>query len=43
MVYRASETWPQVYQLLDAEQRADLDAMMVKRDTHRGRWHKYGE
>jgi Spy/CpxP family protein refolding chaperone len=43
MVYRASETWARVYQLLDAEQRADLDAMMAKRDTHRDRRHKYSE
>lgn len=37
MVYQASETMSQVYQLLNAEQKAELDAMMAKRDGHRGK------
>ncbi len=43
MVYRASETWAQVYQVLNAEQRAELDAMMAKRQARRGKWHQGGD
>ncbi len=43
MVYRASETFARVYQLLNAEQRVELDAMMAKRDTRRRKWHRDGE
>jgi Spy/CpxP family protein refolding chaperone len=43
MVYQASETWSQVYQLLSAEQRSRLDAMMKKRGGHRGKWRDDGE
>lgn len=43
MVYRASETWAQVYQVLNAEQRAELDAMMAKRQARRGKWPKGGD
>ncbi|MCB1703057.1 MAG: Spy/CpxP family protein refolding chaperone [Pseudomonadales bacterium] len=35
MVYRASETWSQVYQVLNAEQRAELESMMEKRGERR--------
>ena len=42
MVYRASETWAQVYRRLNAEQRAELDAMMAQRQARRGKWHKEG-
>ena len=39
MVYQASETWSQVYRLLDAQQRAQLESLMAKRGKARGRWH----
>lgn len=42
MVYQASATWSQVYQLLDAEQKAQLDNMMAKRSEHRGKWREGG-
>ena len=42
MVYRASETWAQVYQLLNAEQRVALDAMIAKRRARRDKWHQGG-
>ncbi len=42
MVYRASETWAQVYQLLDAQQRTELDAMIAKREARRNKWHNNG-
>ena len=35
LVFQASETWSQVYQLLNAEQKAKLDAMMAKRGERR--------
>ena len=38
LVYQASASWSQVYQLLDAEQKAELDSMMAKRAQHRGKW-----
>ena len=37
MVYQASETMSQIYQVLNAEQKAELDAMMAKRDENRGK------
>ena len=43
MVYRTSETWARVYQVLNAEQRSELDAMMAKRQARRGKWHKGGD
>lgn len=42
MVYRASETWAQVYQLLDAQQRTELNAMIEKREARRSKWHNNG-
>jgi len=42
MVYQASATWSQVYRLLDAEQKAQLDSMMAKRAEHRGKWRDAG-
>jgi len=42
MVYQASATWSQVYRLLDAEQKAQLDSMMAKRAEHRGKWREGG-
>jgi len=41
MVYRASDTWSQVYQLLNAEQRMKLDGMM-ERDRGPGKRHGEG-
>jgi protein CpxP len=43
MVYQASETFAQVYQVLDAEQQTQLDAMMAKYGEHRGRWGHGGD
>jgi Spy/CpxP family protein refolding chaperone len=40
MVYRASETWAQVYQLLDAGQKAELDTLMAQRESRRSKWHR---
>ncbi|MCB1698275.1 MAG: Spy/CpxP family protein refolding chaperone [Halioglobus sp.] len=37
MVYQASETWSQVYQLLDAGQKAELDSLMSQREERRAR------
>ena len=42
MVYQATETFAKVYQVLDAEQRTQLDAMMKKRAEHGGRRGKGG-
>lgn len=42
LVFRASETWSRVYQLLTAEQRAELETLMAKREAHRGKRHKGG-
>jgi len=42
MVYQASATWAQVYRLLDAEQKAQLDGMMARRAEHRGKWRDAG-
>jgi Spy/CpxP family protein refolding chaperone len=42
MVYQASATWAQVYRLLDAEQKAQLDSMMARRAEHRGKWRDAG-
>tara|TARA_R110001599_G_scaffold353188_1_gene590597 strand:- start:29609 stop:30073 length:465 start_codon:yes stop_codon:yes gene_type:complete len=43
MVYQASETFAQVYQVLNAEQRTQLDSMMAKRGEHGGRRGHSGE
>lgn len=43
MVYQASATLSQVYRLLDAEQRAQLDELMAQRGKDRGRPHRGGE
>ena len=37
MAYQASETFAQVYQVLNAEQRTQLDSMMTKYSERRGR------
>jgi len=37
MVYRASETFARVYQVLNAEQRTELDSMMAKHGERGGR------
>lgn len=42
MVYQSSATWSQVYQLLDAQQKAKLDSLMAKRSEHRGKWREGG-
>lgn len=36
MVFQASKSWSEVYQLLDAEQRQELEDLMKKREAHRG-------
>lgn len=39
LAYQTSASWSQVYQLLDAEQKARLDTMMARRaEEHRGKW-----
>lgn len=43
MVYQASETFAQVYQVLDAEQQTQLDAMLAKHGERRGRWGHHGD
>lgn len=42
LVYRMSSTWAGVYQLLDTDQRAEMDALMAQREERRGKWHKTG-
>ncbi len=43
LVFQASETWSQVYQLLNAEQKAKLDEMIEQRAQGRGKWRAGGE
>jgi Spy/CpxP family protein refolding chaperone len=43
LVFQASETWSQVYQLLNAEQKAKLDEMIAQRAQGRGKWRAGGE
>ncbi len=43
LVYQASETWSQVYQLLTVEQRAKLDELMAQRTQRRGKWREGAE
>ncbi|MEM6579737.1 MAG: Spy/CpxP family protein refolding chaperone [Pseudomonadota bacterium] len=38
MVYQMSSTFAQVYEVLDADQRAELDSMLAKRSERRGDW-----
>ena len=42
MVFQSSKTWSGVYQLLDAEQREELDTLMAQREAHRGKSRKGG-
>ena len=42
MVFQSSKTWSGVYQLLDAEQREELDNLMARREAHRGKSRKGG-
>ena len=43
LVFQASETWSQVYQVLNAEQKAKLDEMIAQRTQGRGKWRAGGE
>jgi hypothetical protein len=43
MVYRASETFARVYQVLNAEQRTELDGMMAKHGEREGRRGRGGD
>jgi len=43
LVFQASETWSQVYQLLTVEQKAKLDELMAQRTQRRGKWREGGE
>jgi Spy/CpxP family protein refolding chaperone len=43
LVYQASATWSGVYQLLNAEQKAELDSMMAQRGERHGKWREGGE
>ena len=38
IVYQASSTWAEVYQLLNAQQKVQLDSMMAERAGHCGKW-----
>ncbi|MEM1153128.1 MAG: periplasmic heavy metal sensor [Pseudomonadota bacterium] len=38
MVYQMSSTFAQLYEVLDADQRAELDSMLAKRSDRRGDW-----
>lgn len=40
VVYQASETFARVYQLLNAEQQAELEELMARHSERRGRWGK---
>ena len=42
MVFEASKTWSGIYQTLNAEQQAELDELMKKREAHRGKRRKDG-
>lgn len=41
MVYGAASTQAQIYQLLDEEQRTELDEFMEEHEPRRDRWHKH--
>jgi Spy/CpxP family protein refolding chaperone len=43
LVFQASETWSQVYQVLNAEQKAKLESLMAQRDERRAKWREGGE
>jgi Spy/CpxP family protein refolding chaperone len=42
MVYQATSTFSQVYQLMTPEQRQQMDSMMEKRHERRARWRRHG-
>lgn len=42
VVYQSAETWSQVYQLLSAEQKTELDKLMEQRKARGGKWRKGG-
>ena len=43
MVFQATSTHAQIYQLLSEEQRVQMDEMMAKREERRGKWRKDGK
>lgn len=43
MVFQTSKTWSGVYQVLDAEQRQQLEQLMKKREEHRAMRQKSGD
>lgn len=42
MVYAAANTHAGIYQLLDEEQKAEMDSMLEQRDERRAKWRKEG-
>ena len=43
MVFEASKTWSGVYQLLDDEQRQQLEKLMEEREARRDKWQRGGK
>jgi Spy/CpxP family protein refolding chaperone len=43
MVFDATRTQAEVYQLLSEEQRQEMDALMEKRDERRAKWRRDGK
>jgi Spy/CpxP family protein refolding chaperone len=43
MVFNATKTHSEIYQLLTAEQRQEMDALMEKRSERRGKWRRDGK
>jgi len=43
MVFQATSTHARIYQLLNDEQKAEMDAMMEKREERHGKWRKGGK
>lgn len=41
MVYQAASTQAQIYQLLDEEQRAEMEEFMEDHEPRRDRWHRH--
>ena len=41
MVFQATSTQARIYQLLNAEQRAELDEFMEEHEPRRDRWHRH--
>lgn len=42
LIFETSSTWAGVYQLLNAQQKTEMDQLMAQRESRRGKWHKGG-